>query len=258
MRKIILTIFFLAFIVCFAAAYLGNKAVELQDKVADNSFVVLELFTSQGCSSCPAADAQLEKISQMAREKHLPLYALSFHVDYWDHLGWKDSFSDEKYTARQYQYGRAFSRRNIYTPQMIVNGRYEFVGSDAAALDTYINKALKQKSRTQSKLKSSYSISSDQLEINFNVPDNFNGFANLALVQGAAKINIKAGENSGRSIKYTHIVRAFRQIDCRDQGKESLKIEKPEDLSTDNMVIIVFLQNKNDMHIVAATRSILM
>ena len=256
-RKLIMVIFFIMFIIYSTAAFWGNEPGELPDNKADNAFIVLELFTSQGCSSCPAADAQLEKISKMAREKHLPLYALAFHVDYWDHLGWKDGFSSQQYTARQYQYGRAFSKRNIYTPQMIVNGRYEFVGSDAAAYDTYINKALSQKPEQLLELKGSYTISGDELDIDFNIPGNFSGYANIALVQDEAGINIKAGENSGRSIKYTNIVRGFRQIDCSDKEHMHLKMEKPGSMQNNNFMIIIYLQNKDDMHIAAVTRAVL-
>src|SRR5258706_10393726 len=90
---------------------------------------VIELFTSEGCSSCPPADALLAEILRDARGKNLAIYPLAFHVDYWDHLGWRDPYSDPAYSARQRGYSRTFHRDSIYTPQMIINGVSEFVGS---------------------------------------------------------------------------------------------------------------------------------
>src|SRR4051794_6734165 len=82
---------------------------------------VIELFTSEGCSSCPPADALLSEILRDARAKNLAIYPLAFHVDYWDHLGWRDPYSDPAHSNRQRGYSRTFRRDSIYTPQMIVN-----------------------------------------------------------------------------------------------------------------------------------------
>ena len=102
----------------------------------------MELFTSEGCSSCPPANALLERITQRTRKQGLRVYPLSFHVDYWNELGWKDPFSDTAYTRRQRQYGQAMALSSIYTPQMIVNGTDQFVGHRQAIADKSIGKAL--------------------------------------------------------------------------------------------------------------------
>src|SRR5579872_5297720 len=102
---------------------------------SQNNPVVIELFTSQGCSSCPAADKNLAELIEEAEKKGLPVYGLSFHVDYWNYIGWKDPYSRSEYTARQREYSSFLNSETVYTPQMIVNGEVEFVGSDKKAAE---------------------------------------------------------------------------------------------------------------------------
>ena len=224
--------------------------VVLPAKCPDKAFVVIELFTSQGCSSCPAADALLKKVTNLSNERQLPVYTLSFHVDYWDKLGWKDSFSDQKNTQRQYAYGRAFSRQNIYTPQMIINGTYEFVGSDKSLCEEYISSELSQKRKKRIPVSASYSLTDNKIHIDYSVPGTFSGFVNFAVLQKKGKVDIKSGENGGRSINYTNIVRQFTQIDCYDESnKGEIGIDKPVDLDGNNMTVLVYLQNKLNMKV---------
>src|SRR6476659_8572322 len=93
------------------------------------SVTVIELFTSQGCSSCPAADKLLNEIIEKADQENKPVIGLSYHVSYWNYLGWKDPYSNENYNALQRKYSEAL-QSSVYTPQMIVDGKQEFVGSD--------------------------------------------------------------------------------------------------------------------------------
>ena len=110
---------------------------------AQNNPVIVELFTSQGCSSCPAADRNLTEIIEEANEKGRYVYALSFHVDYWNYIGWKDPYSNIEFTERQRLYAQTLNLRSIYTPQMIVNGKAECIGSDRSASRKWIEEAAK-------------------------------------------------------------------------------------------------------------------
>src|SRR5207344_36570 len=87
----------------------------------DHGIALVELFTSEGCSSCPRADALLERLAADAATSGRPVYCLSFHVDYWDHLGWKDRFSSAAFTERQGEYAKRLGATSLYTPQMVVN-----------------------------------------------------------------------------------------------------------------------------------------
>ena len=113
-----------------------KNSAEAFDK---KGFAVVELFTSEGCSSCPAADAAVARLLAKNNEQ---VYVLAYHVDYWNKLGWKDSFSKAEYSQRQSGYAAQFKLNSTYTPQIVVNGSSEFVGSDERKLKSNVEKKL--------------------------------------------------------------------------------------------------------------------
>jgi len=132
---------------CLIAAALGSTAfinVKLLNKVnsEDKGFAVVELFTSEGCSSCPPADQLVAKIEKEVKDR--PVYILAYHVDYWNRAGWKDGFSSADYSKRQQDYAAYLHIQQVYTPQIVVNGRMEFVGSEEAVLRGAITGNLKK------------------------------------------------------------------------------------------------------------------
>jgi hypothetical protein len=167
--------------------------------------VVVELFTSQGCSSCPPADALL---GELARRKDV--VALAFHVDYWDYIGWRDPFASPAATERQRDYARALGLRMVYTPQIVVGGRGDAVGSDREAVQTLIAAA----SREQ------------QVEIGFSrdaeghlfveLPDDrgFDGGATvwLAVFDRERETPVARGENAGATLDSYNVVREWRRL----------------------------------------------
>ncbi|MEO7532910.1 MAG: DUF1223 domain-containing protein, partial [Ferruginibacter sp.] len=112
---------------------------------APQGFAVVELFTSEGCSSCPPADAAMSVIANKYKEQ---VFVLGFHVDYWNRLGWKDEFSSSDYSKRQRNYATAFSLEGVYTPQVVVNGKSQFVGSDKSKIEKVIQSQLNEKAAT--------------------------------------------------------------------------------------------------------------
>ncbi|MEG3125388.1 DUF1223 domain-containing protein [Sphingomonas sp. GB1N7] len=158
--------------------------------------VVVELYQSQGCSSCPPADAVLNALATRQ-----DVIALNFAVTYWDQLGWKDTFAKPAYTARQWEYARSGGRGNVSTPQMIVGGRTAIVGSRAAEVDAVITRARAAQSGPAILLNGS--IISIQ-EGRASVP------ATLWLVRydpRTIQVAIRAGENGGRTLPHRNIVR---------------------------------------------------
>jgi hypothetical protein len=163
---------------------------------------VVELFTSQGCSSCPPADAALEEFI-----KRDDVLALAFHVDYWDYIGWKDTLASPENTARQYEYRKTFNTRSVYTPQAIINGRAHEVGSRGSA----IRQKLAEDSAQGHGLTIPVSISENGARISVQVddgpmPDAAGVKLMIVYFNTETPVQIERGENAGKKIFYRNSV----------------------------------------------------
>jgi hypothetical protein len=180
---------------------------------------VVELFTSQGCSSCVAADAYFAELA-----KRDDVVALSLHVDYWDYLGWRDTLGDAAYTARQRDYAAAQGTRRVYTPQIVLNGDSGYVGSDRGA----VNAAISHSSLTVPVSMRHGGDGTLEIEVAARPDtDTTHATIRLVLLTSEAKVAIGRGENAGRTIDYTNVVRAMRPIGM--WGGQAVKITLPED-----------------------------
>ncbi len=205
-------------------------------------FAVVELFTSEGCSSCPPADALLAEQVQDAREHGRPVYCLAFQVDYWNRLGWADPYSDAAYSLRQNDYAQAFHSDRVYTPQMIVNGADEFVGSDRDRSRKSIDAALKQPAKTQLKL-SKEKGDAGAVVLSFEARSAPKGaVVNVAVVERGLVSKVPRGENAGRTLRHENVVRVFRTIRLDDSGKGSVELKLPADLAPKNASAIAYVQ----------------
>jgi len=180
-------------------------ALPLPVSAQDNP-VVVELFTSQGCSSCPPADALLKRIS-----KRDDVIALALHVDYWDYIGWKDEYADPAHTRRQKAYAHVASRKMIYTPQMIVNGQDDLVGAKAIELVDLImsHKGQPDQARVTARR------DGRNLKISLRpVADALKGPFDIHLVQydPLRKAHITRGENAGRDLNYVNVVDSWTVV----------------------------------------------
>lgn len=168
---------------------------------------VVELFTSEGCSSCPPADRVLARLAARAQAGSLPVFPLSFHVDYWNYLGWRDRFSDRRYSERQQNYG-ALGGGGTYTPQAVINGEAECLGSDASRIDALIGSALKRAPRTQIALTAQRGERG--IEVSYQVSGEVAASVlNLALVEPRAETAVERGENAGDRLQHVNVVRVF-------------------------------------------------
>lgn len=169
---------------------------------------VVELYTSEGCSSCPSADDVANALERTARAEKRRVYVLAFHVDYWDDIGWPDPFSDAAYTARQRERSRREGKRGVYTPEAVVQGKNGFIGSDGAALTATVARAL---AAAPSVTIESLSVDVPSKTASWSVgPLPAGARINLAVTEGGLVVQVRAGENAGRKLAHEGVVRAFR------------------------------------------------
>ncbi|WP_299522209.1 thioredoxin family protein [Winogradskyella sp.] len=230
MKSILLTLFIIP---VFIFSLFKDKPT------TSSNIIVLELFTSQGCSSCPPADRLLNEV------KSDNIIALSYHVDYWNYIGWKDPFSKSVYTERQRDYGIKFNSSTIYTPQLVINGQEHIVGSDRRLLNQKIGKYSKTDNLNSVSLTE---VSKSEAIVNFNykVVGNLDDtYIRTILVINERKTSVKRGENRNRELTNTNIVVNEQRFKLEsNSGKGSIIV--PEIVaSSDDLSLIVVIENSN-------------
>ncbi len=225
--------------------------------LAAEPFALIELFTSEGCSSCPPADKLASELVEEAEGDGRNLFVLSYHVDYWDRLGWKDPYSSAEATARQSAYAQQWRARTAYTPQMVVNGAVGFVGSNRGEADKEIDKALKRDApvevvasvsgegeddlRVQSQIK----VEVELLHRDWDVI--------AALVERGLSQKPTRGENMGKSLVHDYVVRVFDDAELTGDSV-SVDLRVPKDVDRENASIIVYVQDRRTLKIMGVTR----
>jgi hypothetical protein len=206
--------------------------------------VVVELFTSEGCSSCPPADELLGHLRQYLSAKNVQVIPLGFHVDYWNSLGWKDRFSSADFTQRQEQYTHALKVDGPYTPEMVVDGEVEFVGNDAGQAQRTIRQQASQLETAQVKIALA---GADQLTVQVKgpaAPSNSNALVMLAITEDNLSTQVGSGENGGRTLHHAAVVRELREVGMLHNGimetTVPLKLEK--DWKRSDLRAVVFVQ----------------
>lgn len=223
-------------------------------KFDGKGFALVELFTSEGCSSCPPADELVAKVQKEVGDK--PVYILAYHVDYWDRLGWKDAFSNADYTKRQNEYARWLNLSQVYTPQIVVNGKTEFVGSQEGALRNAIKNGLQGNADVQLSLnvnRNANNTASVQYKVEGNTGNN-NNMISLALVQKQAIIKVERGENGGHTLAHAQIV---RNLQTRPLSKNAggATIALPAGFNTQGWEVIGFVQNNGSGVVLGASKA---
>jgi hypothetical protein len=217
--------------------------------------VLVELFTSEGCSSCPPADALLIRLEKEQPVQGAEIIALGFHVDYWNYIGWTDRFSSAEYSDRQRQYADAFDAETVYTPQMVVDGQAEFLGSDARRAATVIAQAARSR-------KARVDLAVAALEANrVNLRVGVSELAGeprtspelwVAVTEVELSSNASRGENSGRRLDHTAVVRHLRRIARIEPAKEFAKefdLNLASGWKRDNLRVVAFVQDRTSRRI---------
>jgi hypothetical protein len=232
--------------------------ISLTAQAQTTGFAVVELFTSQGCNTCPPADAVLSEIMNDAYKNKKPVYGISFHVDYWNRLGWKDPYSSFKFTNRQKNYSSVL-KEEMYTPQVIVNGTTTLLGSDKTAIKNSIAKELQTPASVIIDFK--YSILNDTLLVDYKVDfppgknkAGRNEYLNVCITENRLSNKVTKGENTGKTLKHERVARLLHTVDLMVPGttvKIPLKGLKP----SPNKEILLFVQEKYSRKITGAQQN---
>ena len=225
--------------------------------------VLVELFTSEGCSSCPPADELLNRLDQSQPVAGAEVIALSEHVDYWNRLGWADPFSSAQFSERQNDYANLFGPDEIYTPQMIVDGRAQFVGSNSSRASSAIATAARDpKAEMTVTLAKRATSLADEVPIDIHVANLPSVSAGdtaelmLAITESGLRSNVSRGENSGRKLIHTAVVRKLSNLGLVDStsgsfsSKASATIEKG--WTRNNLKAVVFVQERASRRVLGA------
>jgi hypothetical protein len=220
--------------------------------------VIVELFTSEGCSSCPPADVLLQQLEEKQPIAGVEIIALSEHVDYWNRLGWADPYSSSLFSQRQSQYSQAFGLQDIYTPQMVVDGRAEFVGSNAKRARDVITEAAstpKAKVTILRPEKAQANKIAVTIEVENLPPVKPGDSAEVWLAVSESNLNstVLRGENSGRKLAHTAVVRKLNSLGSLDSSSRnftathSVVVEKG--WKQENIRVVAFVQERGSRRI---------
>lgn len=228
----------------FAGASLFSFSSDDAKAEAQKQIHVLELFTSQGCSSCPPADALLDKLADRD-----DVVALSFPVSYWDYLGWKDTLAKEEFNARQYAYADSRGDRDIYTPQMIVNGVTHVVGSRPGDVQTAIDRTAS--ALADVRVDMSAKIKFGKVVVNVgDAPEGSklrSGKVWVVCYSRSVEVPIGSGENHGRRISYTNVARELIPAGRWDGTISQYTVDIPVDMPYDGVAVLLQAADSNAM-----------
>ena len=223
--------------------------------------VIVELFTSEGCSSCPPADALLKALSEQQSNQALEIIALEEHVDYWDHQGWKDPYSSSEFTERQNDYVRTLGGKGgAYTPQMIVDGHTEVIGSRSREASEIIVRAASQP-KANILLTPATDSANDKAAFEIKVTglaDTLRGESAelwIAITEKSLHSDVKAGENSGLTLQHAPVVRVIKSIDgfrgpADHVAQAAIKLQKS--WRRENLAFVAFVVEKHSRAIIGA------
>lgn len=247
-------------------AWFGGNALRSQENpkppASQASPVVVELFTSEGCSSCPPADAFLAKLAEQGPAHSLHIIALEEHVDYWDDQGWRDPFSSHNWTTRQDAYAGVLGNKNPYTPQLVVDGSVECSGGQQQLA---VQAIFKESSQAKTPVTLAQGPAGKSGAESFSVqigklaPTAKGGAAEvwLAITETGLHSSVTKGENAGHELSHAAVVRSMRKIgdakpdrDVAFSGDAAIPIRN--DWKLENLKAVAFVQEKNSMRILGA------
>jgi len=254
----------IAVVSLLAFGYFRAQTLSNAPNGKSTSVVVVELFTSEGCSSCPPADALLAKLGEQSPAGGVEIVALEEHVDYWNDGGWYDPFSSRQWTDRQDEYAGVLGNKNPYTPQMVVDGNSEFVGSRGQlALKSIAQAAQRPKVMVTVTQGNPTKRGSENFSVTVGKLSDVTK-ANavevwLAITETGLHNNVTGGENSGHELRHAAIVRSMRKIgEAKAAGEPSFSDEAAipvrSEWKRENLRAVAFVQEKKSLRIIGAAQ----
>jgi hypothetical protein len=227
--------------------------------------VILELFTSEGCSSCPPADELLAKLENQQPVANVQVIALEEHVDYWNNDGWVDPFSGIEWTTRQQNYAFTLGNHNPYTPQLVINGHTQFPGGRTEEAFKAITAAAPEVTTEVSVTPGPSDKHGPELDISVgklgkNARDGDVAEVWLAVTESGLHSSVSSGENAGKELQHASVVREMHKIGIAEQNKDvSFSRELPVSLNSkwkpENLRVVVFVQEKKSRQIIGAAEA---
>jgi hypothetical protein len=223
--------------------------------------ILVELFTSEGCSSCPPADAFLARLETEQPIAGAEIIAIEEHVDYWDDLGWRDPFSSADWTERQRRYAGVLGSGNVYTPQMIVNGSAEFVGSRERNGRDAIGQAAKRSAipltlvtaQVSGKRATEITVRVEKVDEQSGEPEVW-----LAITETGLQSAVTRGENAGRDLRHASVLRRLQRLGVAKPGAPgtfTTKVSLDSSWKRENLHAVAFLQERHKLHILGAAQA---
>jgi|SRR5271165_856854 len=213
--------------------------------------VVIELFTSEGCSSCPPADALLVDLSYKSPRNGTQLILLGEHVDYWNYIGWTDRFSSPAFSDRQNNYARQLHLATVYTPQMVIDGHLQLVGNDAAEVYRNISRAAAEPKPAQVSLRWE---PQQKLHVTVQTPAGEKPKILLAITEDGLSTSVGGGENGGRTLRHAAVVRQLRELGTAANGQfeSSVDVALHPDWNPAQLKVVVLVQQPGHGKILGA------
>ena len=217
--------------------------------------VLVELFTSQGCSSCPPADRVLQALDSDAKTGETAVITLSYHVDYWNRLGWRDPYSQSAFSVRQRNYARFLNDQGVYTPQAVVNGRSGHIGSRERELRSAVRAASSQAPQLQIHGSASWS-EKDQITVAYQLSKlPADAVLQVAVVEAAVENEVPRGENRGRHLAHTNVVRQLTTITpTQTEGQSTISLEAGLQQEDSDLHLVLFAESTRNMEVLGVTR----
>ena len=240
-------------IVVLAAASPGPPRSDAGNRVP----VLVELFTSEGCSSCPPADSLLANLEKAQPVAGATVIVLSEHVTYWDEGGWRDPFSSEELTSRQRSYARQFGIASVYTPQMVVDGQAQFVGSNGREAHRAIEKAARQAKTAVNVEAVDRSDAKVNVEVSFRSQGGSAATVYVALAEVRAESQVGNGENSGRRLQHVSVARALvlaGTVKAGETFSKQISLSIPAGAGKDGLRVVAFVQERSSGRVLGVTQ----